>query len=187
MRPVFILFLMASLAAQAQTINNFTLTNVTNNKKVSLADYNSSTGVLIIFTSNTCPFDRYYTSRIQAIAETYSNKIPVLLINSYTENEESIAAMKAYAQQENLTLPYLADKDQAVLSQFNSRKSPEAFLVKRISGKFTVVYRGAIDDNPQSAEDVINNFLKDAIDQLLAGEKIENAETRPVGCNIRRN
>ena len=187
MKLLSLILVFTGLIAKAQTIGNFTLTNVIDNKQISLSSYTSSPGVVIIFTSIECPFDRYYGNRIQMLAADFGSRIPVLLINSHTDNEESVEAMKKHAVQEKLTLPYLSDKDQLVLNQFNARKSPEAFLVKVTAGKFTIVYQGAIDDNAQSADDVIHTYLKNAIDQLLAGQKIQVAETRPVGCNIRRN
>lgn len=183
MKLLSLILIFTGLIAKAQTIENFTLTNVIDNKKISLSSYAGSPGVIIIFTSNECPFDRHYADRIQMLATDYGSRIPILLINAHTDSEESVEAMK----NQKLTLPYLADKDQTVLNQFNARRSPEAFLVKPTAGKFTIVYRGAIDDNAQSADDVIHAYLKDAVDQLLAGRKIETTETRPVGCTIRRN
>lgn len=179
--------LMFCKVASAQTIQNFTLTNASDGKAISLNNYSSRAGVVVIFTSNDCPYDQYYLERIKSIAETYSEKIPVLLINSHNEPKETPDAMKSYVIQCNLTLPYLADKDQKVLNQFNARKSPEAFLLKNTSGKFTIVYKGAIDDNAQTATEVMNTYLKNAIDTLLAGDKIETADTRPMGCSIRKN
>ncbi len=187
MKLLSLILLLSGLVAQAQTIENFTLSNVTDNKKVSLSNYSASAGVLIIFTSNACPFDRYYADRIQKLSITYGAKVPVILINSLIDAEETDDAMKNHAFQYKIYLPYLADKDQVVLNQFNARKSPEVFLLKNNAAKFTVFYHGAIDDNPQSAEDVINAYLKNAIDQMLAGQKLQVVETRPVGCNIRKN
>lgn len=187
MKLSILIFLLPVLFSNAQTIGNFTLTNVTDNNKISLSSYSTSPAVIIIFTSNTCPFDRHYADRIQKLADNYAGKIPVLLINSFTDDEESVEAMRTHAQQQKFTIPYLADKDQKVLTQFNARKSPEAFLLKSTAGKFTVAYRGAIDDNAQSAEDVVQSYLNDALQRMLAGQKIETVETRPVGCNIRRN
>jgi hypothetical protein len=49
-----------------------------------------------------------------------------------------------------------------------------------------VVYSGAIDDNPQVAEDTKENYLKDTIDKVLTGQKIEIENNRVIGCTIRR-
>lgn len=185
MKNFVFLFVLISSTAFAQTIQNFTLTNAANGKEVSLESYAASPGVVIIFTSNTCPYDGYYLNRIRALA-TYNSKVPVLLVNSSTEASESVDQMKNYADQCKLSVPYLADKNQKLLSSLNPRKSPEGFLLQKSGADFKVVYRGAIDDNPQSEKDVKVSYLKDAITKLLAGQKIEVADERPVGCSIKK-
>ena len=182
-----LLLVLATTPIKAQEIQNFSLTDVTEKKAVSLNQYSSIKGVVIIFTSNSCPFDQYYIKRIKNLSETFKGRIQFLLVNSHPETEESEEAMSRYSHEQNLMIPYLADKKQQVLSQFNARKSPEVFLLKNTTGKFTVVYHGMIDNNAQSESDVTEYYLKDAMDELLAGDKIEVVETRPVGCSIRKN
>jgi peroxiredoxin len=186
MKNFVFLFVMISSTALAQTIQNFTLTNAVDGKEVSLESYAASPGVVIIFTSNTCPYDGYYLNRIRTLATQYTSKIPVLLVNSSTEATESVDQMKNYADQCKLPVPYLADKDQKLLSSLNPRKSPEGFLLQKSGTDFKVVYRGAIDDNAQSEKEVKVSYLKDAIVKLLAGQKIEVADMRPVGCSIKK-
>lgn len=176
-----------STISTAQVVHNFSLTNVIDDKAISLADFSSYAGVVIIFTSNNCPYDGYYLNRMNALATTYKSKIQVLLINSHTDMNESASKMKDYADQCKLPMPYLADKEQKVLSSLNPRKSPEAFLLQYAGGKFTVIYRGAIDDNAQSANEVDHYYLKDAIEKLLTKQKIDLPDVRPVGCSIRKN
>lgn len=182
---VFVVFTWMSLQAGAQ-VKNFTLTNVVDNKTISLTDYASYAGVVIIFTSNDCPYDDYYTSRLKILVQNYQSKVPVLLVNSFIEPNESVEGMVKCANQFALTAPYLADKDQTLLVNLNAHKSPEAFLLQNKGGSFSIVYRGAIDDNPQVVSDVKNQYLKNAIDKILAGQTPDVGEVRPVGCNIRR-
>ena len=170
----------------AQTVPNFSLPNVVNGQTVSLDTYPSCQGMLIIFTSNACPFDEYYRSRITSLSREYQDKVPVLLINSYVDPNESKEQMTRKAQQLGLTIPYLADKDQSLMATLGVTKSPSAFLLKNNGGKFSVVYKGAIDDNAQVEADVHHHHLKDAIDIMLANQTIETAEVRPSGCTIRK-
>ena len=186
MKTIVFFLVLISSASFAQTISNFTLTNATDGKEVSLESYASSPGIVIIFTSNGCPYDGYYLNRTKALANQYNSKIPVLLVNSSMEATESIDQMKNYADQCKLPVPYLADKDQELLSSLNPRKSPEGFLLQKSGADFRVVYRGAIDDNAQSEKEVKVSYLKDAITKLLAGQKIDVADVRPVGCSIKK-
>jgi hypothetical protein len=171
---------------QAQQVTDFSLTDVITGSKVSLETYPTCSGLVIIFTSNACAYDEHYRARIVSLSKSYSDQVPVLLVNPNAEAIESIDNMVRKAQQLGLTIPYLADKDQTLMQRLGATKTPSAYLLKNNGGNFSVVYKGAIDDNPQVPGDVRRAYLKDAIDIMLANQKIETAEVRPVGCTIRR-
>jgi hypothetical protein len=170
----------------AQTIEDFSLTNVINGSTVSLDTYPSCAGIVIVFTSNTCAYDEHYRARINALAKQYADRVPLLLVNSGTEALESSENMARKSQQIGLTVPYLADKDQKVMQQLGATRTPQAFLLKNNGGRFSLVYQGAIDDNPQVPTDVRQAYLKDAIDIMLTNQQVETQQVRPVGCTIRR-
>src|SRR5688500_9426046 len=172
--------------AIAQNVKNFQLKNVLNGETVSLESHPSCEGMVLIVTSNSCPYDEYYRKRVDQIAKTYQERVPVLLINAHTEADESMEKMAAKGKALNLSVPYLADKDQQLMANLNVKKSPEAFLLKNDGGTFTVVYRGAIDDNAQVEADVRHHYLQDAIDIMLAKQKVQSPEVRPVGCNLKK-
>lgn len=171
---------------EAQVLPDFQLTNVLNGQTVSPDTYPSCEGMILVFTSNTCPYDEYYRNRIEQLSQAYQDKVPVLLINAYNEPDESPEKMAARGKAVNLRLPYLADKEQTLVTSLNVKKSPEAFLFKNDNGKFTVVYRGAIDDNAQVAADVNHHYLRDAVDIMLSNQQIKTPEVRPVGCNLKK-
>ncbi|NBW35580.1 MAG: thioredoxin family protein [Cytophagia bacterium] len=182
---LFVLITLCSLV-QAQTLSNFSLKNVVDAKQISLQDFASSSGLVIIFTSVACPFDGYYSNRLKQLQNEYSGKLPILLVNAYTEAPEAEEWMIKTAQANGLTLPYLSDKDQVLMTQLNAQRSPEAFVLKNTNGQFTVAYHGAIDDNAQAENGVKQNYLKDAMENLLNGKNIIQVSTRPVGCYIRK-
>jgi thioredoxin-related protein len=183
---LIIVFCSTLLSVCAQQLENFALTNVINDQKVGLDTYPSCSGIIIIFTSNACPYDEYYRTRIKKLSADHQDKVPILLVNSNAEPAESIESMKAKAKQINMTLPYLADKDQVLLKRLGATKSPQAFLLRNSGGKFSVVYSGAIDDNAQVEADVRKSYLKDAIDIMLSNQQIATPEIRPAGCTIRK-
>jgi peroxiredoxin len=180
------MFTIGILQAQAQQVPDFTLTNVVNGQPISLQTYPSCSGLIIIFTSNACPYDEHYRARIKKLSSELQDKVPVLLVNSHTEANESTENMAKKAQQAGITIPYLADKDQTLMQRFGATKSPQAFLLKNSGGKFSVVYNGAIDDNAQVEADVRHAYLKDAVDIMLTNQTIATPEVRPVGCTIRK-
>lgn len=176
--------LLPAVILPAQTIQSFTLTNVTNGQTLSLESYPSCSGVVIIFTSNSCPYDEHYRGRITSLARSFQDKVPLLLVNSTPD--ESPEAMAKMARQLGLTLPYLADKEQKLMQQLGATKTPHAFLLKNNGGKYTVVYHGAIDDNAQVESDVRHAYLRDAIEIMLNNQKVATAEVRPMGCTLRK-
>lgn len=171
---------------QAQSVANFSLTNVINGTPVSLDTYPSCAGIVVVFTSNACAYDEHYRTRVNALAKQYADRVPLLLINSGTETLESPDNMVRKAKQVGLAVPYLADKDQKVMQQFGATRTPQAFLLKNNGGSFSLIYQGAIDDNAQVPGDVRHNYLKDAIDIMLTNQSVETSQVRPVGCTIRR-
>jgi peroxiredoxin len=187
MKLLTLFLLMLCFLSEAQVVQNFELTNAVDGKTVSLKDYSTMPAVVIIFSTNNCPYSEYYINRLLNLIEAYKNKIPVLLINSSKEENESVQSMTDYAAQRKLLAPYLADKEQKVLESLNPRKSPESFLLQNASGKFSIAYRGAIDDNPQSATEVKYSYLQQAMDKILTGQKIDTPDVRPVGCTIKKN
>jgi hypothetical protein len=142
--------------------------------------------MVIIFTTNSCPYDEYYRNRVSKLSQTYQDRVPVLLVNPGTDPADTKENMIKKGKQLNFSLPYLADKDQTLMASLDARKSPEAFLLKNEGGKFTVVYRGAIDDNAQVEADVRHSYLRDAIDIMLTNQKVQTPEVRPVGCNLKK-
>lgn len=174
-----------------QKIENFTLVNATNNQVVSLADYANERAVVLIFTSNYCPYARLYEDRIIALAEEYNGRgVKFLLINSNTSLDnidDSIEEMARHAREKGYRFPYLADKEHKVAEMFKATKTPEVFVLQNNgSGTFVLKYRGAIDDNPQVAQEVTTNYLRDAIVAGLNRRNVSITEKRPTGCMIKR-
>jgi thioredoxin-related protein len=187
MKKLFVILIcLLSVQVFAQQVGNFSLVNVLNNQPVTLETFPSCAGMVIIFTSNSCPYDEYYRSRISKLSQAYQDRVPVLLVNSNADPNESKENMIRKARQLNLSIPYLEDKDQKLMTALDARKTPEVFLLKNDNGKFSVVYRGAIDDNAQVEADIRHNYLRDAIDIMLTNQKIETPEVRAVGCNLKK-
>lgn len=181
-----LLLLVVSISGRSQTVQDFKLTNVVDGKMVSLSGYKSCQGIAVIFTSNECPFDAQYRDRIKALNEQYKGAIQFLLVNSHLEARENNKAMAQKFSSWSIPVPYLADKDQTAMECLGASRSPEAFLIKKDGVNHTIVYQGAIDDNPLVPDDVNYSYLKMAIDQLIANKKIEIVSKRAAGCTIRK-
>jgi peroxiredoxin len=186
----FIVFSIFSAPLMAQkVISDFSLKNTVDGSTFNLKSYADKKAVVVIFTSNYCPFSKLYEARIKAFAESYASKgIAVVLINSNKHEEnpiESEVEMAKKAEEDGFAYPYLADKDQKIMQLFGASKTPEVFLLKPGANGFTLLYSGAIDDNPQVESDVRERYLKDAVEAVLGGRNPTRATVRATGCIIK--
>lgn len=183
-RIITLIVVLLSLNSMAQ-VKDFSLEDVRNGKMVTLSGYTNVKGVVVIFTSNVCPYSVYYEGRITQLVADYAGRgIQFVLINSHKEPKESNQEMANKISTWGLDVPYLADKNQVVMKQFGARKSPEVFLLRKNSSSFGIFYKGAIDNNPQVASDVKLRYLRDNIEALLSGGPAVPGG-RPVGCMIK--
>jgi len=165
--------------ASAQSVFEVDLKNISTDQTVSLSDFKSSKGIAVVFMSAKCPYAKYYEQRLQKMIKDYRDKgITFLMVNANSSEPNDL--MKSQAK--TLNAKYLLDSSRQLASLLGAKKSPEVFLLK---GDGTKYYMGAIDDNPQVATDVKVNYLKGAIDALLAGKSKPVNSGRPVGCMIK--
>jgi peroxiredoxin len=167
---------------------DFKLKNV-DNKMVSLSDYKSAKGFIVVFTCNHCPFAKAYESRIIELDKKYASLgYPVIAINPNDpklEPIDSFEGMQQRAKEKGFTFPYLFDEGQKVYPQYGATKTPHLFVLNKENGKNIVRYMGAIDDNYANANDVSNKYVEAAVDALLVGKPIAQTTTVAIGCGIK--
>jgi peroxiredoxin len=156
---------------------------------VALDDYADKKGVILIFTCNHCPYSIAYEDRIIALDKKYGPKgYPVVAINPNdpaVQPGDSFDEMKKRAKAKNFPFPYLFDDGQEVYPKYGASRTPHVFLLQKTGNEFEVAYIGAIDDNYQDADAVEEQYLADAIEALLAGNKPDPDFTKAIGCTIK--
>ena len=67
---------------------------------------------------------------------------------------------------------------------YGMQTTPQMFLIDKTG---TLVYDGAIDNQPDPEHDPrkADNYLRDAVKQVMAGEKVTTAKTKPYGCSVK--
>ena len=184
------LFLLSESGLQStKTVDDFTLTNAVDGNSFSLSSFKDSPAVVVLFTSNHCPYDKLYHQRIERLLDTYRKKgVKFVLINSNDaqrspQNKPQQMAEKIKELRWNV--PYLVDDNQKVAARFGAKKNPEAYVLQHRGNNFQVLYSGSIDDNPQVASDVSQPYLREALDAVLADKPVLVDETYPTGCMIK--
>ncbi len=169
-------------------VSDFKLKNV-DGKMVSLSDYESSKGVIVIFDCNTCPYSKAYNERIIALNKKYvSQGFPVITINPNSEEVspgDSYERMVALAKEKHYTFPYLIDPSQQTTKVFGAANTPHAFVLKNEEDAFKVVYMGAIDNNVRNANAADKRYIEEAVDALLSGKSVATPKTKAIGCGIK--
>ncbi|HSZ71685.1 MAG TPA: thioredoxin family protein [Cytophagaceae bacterium] len=168
-------------------IKDFRLKSV-DGKLVSLSDYPTTKGFIIVFTCNHCPYSKAYEERIIDLQKKYASTYPVIAINSndaVTYPDDSFEAMKKRAVQKKYPFVYLCDESQDVAKIFGATKTPHVYLVQKQEEKNVIKYVGAIDDNYQDESAVKKHYVEDAIAALEKGIDVSIKETKAIGCSIK--
>ncbi len=173
--------------ALGDIIADFQLKNV-DNRLVSLADYENKKGLIIMFTSNHCPFANAYEDRIIALDRQFAQQgfsvLAIMPNDPIAYEADSFAQMQIRAREKNMSFPYVIDESQRVARAFGVTRTPQAFVLRNQSGQFTVEYIGSIDDSPQDAGSVRRQYVSEAVMSLLAGQPVQTPLTKPIGCAV---
>jgi len=165
----------------------FSLLNI-DGKKVALADYATSKGVILVFTCNHCPYAVKYEDRVIALDKKYKSLgYPVVAINpndAETYREDSYDNMKARGMNKGFTFPYLVDETQEIAKAYGAQRTPHVYILQREGNAFTVRYIGAIDNDTEGTN-ITTKYVEGAVDALLAGQPVPTAETKAIGCTIK--
>jgi peroxiredoxin len=169
-------------------VADFKLKNV-DGKMISLSDYKSEKGAIVIFDCNTCPYSKAYNDRIIALNKKYAAKgFPVITINANDPQispGDSYDEMVARAKKKNYDFPYLVDESQSVAKAFGATNTPHVFVLQKSGNDFKVAYIGTIDDNSRDASSAKKKYVEDAVEALLNGQTVTTPNTKAIGCTIK--
>ncbi len=149
-------------------------------------DGDPAPATVIVFTCNHCPYALAWHDRLADVARDYADRgVRVLAVNpndgeryprdSYEAMQERVSADGGWPH------PYLRDESQEVARAYGARTTPDVFVV---GPDGAVAYRGAPDAD-HGDPSLGAAWLREALDDLLAGRPVARAETEPKGCSIK--
>ena len=148
-------------------------------------DPSSALATVVVFTANGCPYALAWHDRIQQVARDYAGRqVAVVQIVSNDETghpEDSLESMRLRTVNSEIAGPYLRDADQEVVAAYGATATPEVFVLDR---QGVVRYHGAPDadhDNPAGNA----RWIRDALDDVLAGTTVRRPQTSPAGCSTK--
>lgn len=168
---------------------DFTGTDITG-KTVRLSDYKGKIVVLESYNQD-CPYchNQFRTGAMQDLQKEMTAKGVIwLMVNSVNPHNSSHRtpeeARAEWAKEGLHATTWIDDSSGAIGHLYGMRTTPDMFVIDK-SG--ALVYDGAIDDeadtehNPRTA----HNYVRAAVGQIMAGEKVTVSQTKPYGCAVK--
>ena len=140
---------------------------------------------VVVFTCNHCPYALAWHDRLQAVAREYAARgVRTLQINANDAERypgDSLAAMSARVSAGEFAGPYLHDETQETARAWGATVTPDVFV---LDAGGVIAYHGA-PDAAYGDESLEAAWLRDALEDVLAGRPVARAQTEPVGCTIK--
>src|SRR6476469_5036255 len=163
------------------TVTDFTLKTAAN-ADVALKSYAQNKAAVVGFLNPACAVSRLYQERLASLSSAYRGRgVQFLFINVPINLDAPGTAAPGEVE-----LPTLTDASQQVAGLLGVSKTAEAVVLEPAGNGFAIRYRGAIDDNPQVASSVQQAYLKQVLENVLAGRPAGVADKRAAGCLIKR-
>ena len=90
--------------------------------------------------------------------------------------------LRAAAKQHGVTYPILRDEGKLLVKALDAKATPHMYVFDQ---KGVLRYAGAFDDDPDPAN-VKEQFVKNAIEAVLAGKEVANPDPKAfIGCSIK--
>ena len=176
-------------ALVGQPAPDFSLTDTTG-KTVRLSQFKGK-HVVLEWNNPGCPFVRkHYQGNLQSLQKTYTAKgVAWLAINSTRDDSADYLPPPQLARwmtdQGASPTATLMDEDGTVGATYGARVTPHMYL---IDARGVLVYAGGIDSIPSArAADIekATNYVRQGLDELLAGKPVSKSTSLPYGCSIK--
>lgn len=135
--------------------------------------------LVVVFLSARCPCSNSHFPVLTKLAEKYTD---VRFVAVHSNFEEPTKEAQAYFKTLNLPFPVIEDEHAKIADQFKALKTPHAFV---LSPEGKILYQGGVT-NSAMADQSDRNYLNEALEDILKGQKVRTAEGRTLGCVIVR-
>ena len=179
----------AATAAVGQAAPDFSAVDTTG-KTHKLSDFKGKL-VVLEWTNPGCPFvQKHYSGNMQALQKEFTGKGVVWLsINSTEQGSGDYLAPAKLAgwmkEKSGTPTATLMDDSGKVGQTYGAKTTPHMYIV---SPQGLLIYAGGIDSVPSARVDDIKtatNFVRQGLNEVLAGKPIAMASTRPYGCSVK--
>ncbi len=136
---------------------------------------------VVTFIATQCPVSNSYNQRMNAIYQDYSSKgVKFIFVNA--NRSEPASEVREHAKRVGFAFPVYKDADNVLADRFDAQVTPESYVIDSAG---IIRYHGSIDDS-QNESHIRTQRLRLALDAVLAGKTVDQAETKTFGCGIKR-
>ncbi|MGZ5280075.1 MAG: redoxin domain-containing protein [Pseudobdellovibrionaceae bacterium] len=136
-------------------------------------------GLVVTFLSARCPCSNSHVPLLKKLSQEFP-EFQFLAIHSNADEPKEEA--QKYFREAHLTFPVLRDEKTKLANQFKASKTPHTFVY---NSNGDLLYKGGVTssaDAPSAAQ----QYLREALTDIQAGNKVRTAEARCLGCAISR-
>lgn len=158
-----------------------------------LKDMMGDKGLIIIFTSNSCPFvvggknfegwEKSYNGLYEMAARLGFNLVLLNANEAKRDSGDGLEDMKKRAAEMSYKMPYYYDGNSLVANAFGAKTTPHVFFFNK---EFKLVYTGSIDNQMEQNKKRHTDYLINAMTVVNKGKKVKMSSTPPIGCSIKR-
>lgn len=148
--------------------------------------------VVLEWTNHLCPYvgKHYDTGNMQALQKeaTEDGVVWLSVISSAPGKQGHVSAGKADELTESRDAhpsAVILDPEGAIGQKYGARATPHMYV---INAKGTLVYKGAIDDQPSANHDTVEgarNYVRLALNAVAEGGMPETTQARAYGCSVK--
>ena len=166
---------------------HFSLTNGIDQNQLTLDQVKGSSGTLVIFMCNHCPYVLHLLDKMvevsHRIKEWGINTVSISSNDVDNYPEDSPELMQKLTIEKSFGFPYLHDPTQEVALAYEAACTPDFYLFDQ---DLKLVYRGRFDDaRPKNDNPITGKDLMDACQKLSRGMAQDANQIPSLGCNIK--
>lgn len=149
-----------------------------------ISDYaRNKKAVVLVFLANRCGVTWLYADKIAALQKQYASRTDVAILGVHSNYEESDRELTDELSKRGMKITVLDDKPKQEIANYFGAKVTPYFVV--LDAKGLLRYKGPFDKMGGSVEESKRpQYLRPALDAVLAGKPVAQKTVRALGCEI---
>jgi hypothetical protein len=139
--------------------------------------------IVLVFLANRCGVTWLHAEKIAALQKQFASRADVAILGVHSNYEESDRELTDELKKRGITIPVIDDKPKQEIANYFGAKVTPYFVVIDANG--ILRYKGPFDKMGGSVEESKRpQYLRPALDAVLAGKPVMLKSVRALGCEI---